>query len=144
MGAGDSHTPGHAADDASLDRESLRSAYRRNVDTRTSLNQSIAQIISSLTAHLRFDRKQDADVIELQTNFVLHPDTRLVLCRYVPTNSAEEICHEPMAVGEIAMPFFEVAFVMDKSYRHQEKCVAYCVMDRNDAVAQRRSCSGRL
>merc|ERR1712070_785814 len=55
-----------------VDNEALYDICRRNLDierpTYTNLNLLIAQIISSLTASLRFDGALNVDVTEFQTN----------------------------------------------------------------------------
>ena len=56
----------------SEDNEALYDICRRNLDierpTYTNLNRLIAQIISSLTASLRFDGALNVDITEFQTN----------------------------------------------------------------------------
>ena len=64
----------------SKDNEALYDICRRNLDierpTYTNLNRLIAQIISSLTASLRFDGALNVDITEFQTN--LAPGSTLV------------------------------------------------------------------
>ncbi|CAE7941620.1 unnamed protein product, partial [Symbiodinium sp. KB8] len=59
------------------DNEALYDICRRNLDierpTYTNLNRLIAQIISSLTASLRFDGALNVDITEFQTNLVPYP-----------------------------------------------------------------------
>jgi tubulin alpha len=60
-----------------LDNEALYDVCRRNLNierpTYTNLNRLIAQVISSLTASLRFDGALNVDVTEFQTNLVPYP-----------------------------------------------------------------------
>ena len=57
-----------------VDNEALYDICRRNLDierpTYTNLNRLLAQVISSLTASLRFDGALNVDVTEFQTNLV--------------------------------------------------------------------------
>lgn len=58
-----------------VDNEAIYDICRRNLDlarpTYTNLNRLIAQIISSITASLRFDGALNVDLTEFQTNLVL-------------------------------------------------------------------------
>ena len=67
-----------------VDNEALYDICRRNLDierpTYTNLNRLIAQVISSLTASLRFDGALNVDVTEFQTNLVPYP---YVICTFV-------------------------------------------------------------
>ena len=76
-----------------VDNEALYDICRRNLDierpTYTNLNRLIAQIISSLTASLRFDGALNVDVTEFQTNLVPYPRIHFVVAAYAPVISAE-------------------------------------------------------
>ena len=60
-----------------LDNEAIYDICRRSLDIPTpsyqSLNRLIAQVISSLTASLRFDGALNVDVTEFQTDLVPYP-----------------------------------------------------------------------
>ena len=57
-----------------VDNEALYDICRQNLDierpTYTNLNRLLAQVISSLTASLRFDGALNVDITEFQTNLV--------------------------------------------------------------------------
>merc|ERR1712107_769820 len=82
--------------------------------TYTNLNRLLAQIISSLTASLRFDGALNVDVTEFQTNLVPYPRIHFMLCSYAPIISAEKAYHEQLFVAEITMSVFEPASMMVK------------------------------
>ena len=90
----------------------------RNLDierpTYTNLNRLIAQIISSLTASLRFDGALNVDITEFQTNLVPYPRIHFMLTSYAPVISAEKAYHEQLSVAEITMSVFEPASMMVK------------------------------
>merc|ERR1712190_565246 len=74
-----------------LDNEAVYDICRRNLDierpTYTNLNRIIAQVISSLTASLRFDGALNVDVTEFQTNLVPYPRIHFMLSSYAPVIS---------------------------------------------------------
>ncbi|CAE7603439.1 unnamed protein product [Symbiodinium natans] len=100
------------------DNEALYDICRRNLDierpTYTNLNRLIAQIISSLTASLRFDGALNVDITEFQTNLVPYPRIHFMLTSYAPVISAEKAYHEQLSVAEITMSVFEPASMMVK------------------------------
>ncbi len=59
--------------------------------THTHTNRLIAQVISSLTASLRFDGALNVDVTEFQTNLVPYPRIHFMLSSYAPVISAEKV-----------------------------------------------------
>merc|ERR1712080_395254 len=87
------------------DNEALYDICRRNLDierpTYTNLNRLLAQIISSLTASLRFDGALNVDITEFQTNLVPYPRIHFMLSSYAPIISAEKAYHEQLSVAEV-------------------------------------------
>ena len=88
-----------------LDNEAVYDICRRSLDierpTYTNLNRLIAQVISSLTASLRFDGALNVDITEFQTNLVPYPRIHFMLSSYAPVISAEKAYHEQLSVAEI-------------------------------------------
>ena len=83
----------------------------------------IAQVISSLTASLRFDGALNVDVTEFQTNLVPYPRIHFMLSSYSPVISAEKAYHEQLSVAEITNSAFEPASMMAKcDPRHGKVC----------------------
>ena len=73
--------------------------------TYTNLNRLIAQIISSITASLRFDGALNVDLNEFQTNLVPYPRIHYPLATYAPVASAEKVCWKGIfQMNEINLP----------------------------------------
>ncbi|CAK0812994.1 unnamed protein product [Prorocentrum cordatum] len=120
------------------DNEALYDICRRNLDierpTYTNLNRLLAQIISSLTASLRFDGALNVDITEFQTNLVPYPRIHFMLSSYAPVISAEKAYHEQLSVAEITMSVFEPASMFVKCDPRHGKYMACCMMYRGDVV----------
>merc|ERR1711968_331626 len=121
-----------------LDNEALYDICRRCLDierpTYTNLNRIIAQVISSLTASLRFDGALNVDLTEFQTNLVPYPRIHFMVSSYSPIISAEKAYHESLSVAEITNSCFEPANMMTKCDPRHGKYMACCMMYRGDVV----------
>ncbi|KAK8283035.1 hypothetical protein V6Z12_D08G066600 [Gossypium hirsutum] len=100
----------------------------------TNLNRLVSQVISSLTASLRFDGALNVDVNEFQTNLVPYPRIHFMLSSYAPVISAEKAYHEQLSVAEITSSAFEPASMMAKCNPRHGKYMACCLMYRGDVV----------
>ncbi|KAB1269822.1 Tubulin alpha-1A chain [Camelus dromedarius] len=71
-----------------VDNEAIYDICRRNLDierpTYTNLNRLIGQIVSSITASLRFDGALNVDLTEFQTNLVPYPRIHFPLATIAP------------------------------------------------------------
>merc|ERR1712141_759204 len=102
--------------------------------TYTNLNRMIAQIISSITASLRFDGALNVDLQEFQTNLVPYPRIHYPLATYQPIMSAEKAMHEKSTVEEITKACFEAENQMVKCDPREGKYMAICLLYRGDVV----------
>merc|ERR1711991_357654 len=121
-----------------VDNEALYDICRRSPDierpTYTNLNRLIPQIISSITASLRFDGQINVDMTAFQTNLVPYPRISFPLCSYAPIIAAEKAYHEQLSVSEITSAVFEPSTMMVKCDPRHGKYMACVLMYRGDVV----------
>jgi tubulin alpha len=121
-----------------FDNESAYDICRRHLNiespTYTNLNRVIAQVVSSLTASLRFDGSLNVNLTEFQTNLVPYPRVHYLLSSYAPLVAAERAYHEQLTVPEITNTAFEPASMMAKVDPRHGKYMACCLMYRGDVV----------
>ncbi|XAR73005.1 hypothetical protein NMG60_11019841 [Bertholletia excelsa] len=121
-----------------LDNEAIYDICRRSLDierpTYTNLNRLVSQVISSLTASLRFDGALNVDVTEFQTNLVPYPRIHFMLSSYAPVISTEKVYHEQLSVAEITNSAFEPSSMMAKCDPRHSKYMACCLMYRGDVL----------
>jgi tubulin alpha len=123
-----------------LDNEALYEICRASLGiTRPSyvhLNRLISQVISSLTASLRFAGSLNVDVTEFQTNLVPYPRIHFMLESYAPIISIDKASHEAFTVADITSGAFEPQNMMVKCDPRHGKYMACCLMYRGDVVAK--------
>ncbi|VDM92952.1 unnamed protein product [Onchocerca ochengi] len=121
-----------------VDNEAIYEICRKNLSiirpTYTNLNRLIAQIVSSITASLRFDGALNVDLTEFQTNLVPYPRIHFPLATYAPIISSECAFHEQLTVPEITSRCFEPGNQMVKCDPRQGKFMACCLLFRGDVV----------
>ncbi|KAF5915829.1 hypothetical protein HPG69_019061 [Diceros bicornis minor] len=94
-----------------VDNEAIYDICYRNFDiehpTYTNLNHLISQIVSSITASLRFDGSLNVHLTEFQTNLAPYPCIHFPLATYTPFLSAEKAYYEQLTVAKITNACFE-------------------------------------
>jgi len=98
------------------------------------LNRIIAQVISSLTASLRFAGTLNVDINEFQVNLVPYPRIHFMLCSYAPIIGVSRAGHEAFSVAELTNGCFDPLNMMVKCDPRHGKYMACCLMYRGDVV----------
>lgn len=96
------------------------------------INRIIAQVVSSITASLRFQGPLNVDLTEFQTNLVPYPRIHFPLVAYSPMMSAQKANHGELSVQEITNDCFESSNQMVKCNIRTGKFMACCLLFRGD------------
>ncbi|XP_023324877.1 tubulin alpha-2 chain [Eurytemora carolleeae] len=121
-----------------LDNQAIFEICRTKLDVPMSsykeLNQLIAQVVSSVTASLRFDGALNVDLNEFQTNLVPFPRIHFPLATYAPIVSSSKTGHERHSAGDLTASCFEPGNQMVICDPRNGKYMACCLLYRGDVV----------
>src|SRR5690349_8387500 len=96
---------------ASLFRNSIKKKnhFRLSVENPSyvHLNRLISQVVSSITASLRFNGALNVDMNEFQTNLVPYPRIHFPLCSFAPFIPLSKAVHEQVTVNDLTSELFK-------------------------------------
>nr|UFX34161.1 tubulin alpha [Henosepilachna vigintioctomaculata] len=121
-----------------LDNEAMYDILARNLDvsrpTYTNINRLLGQVISTITASLRFAGAVNVDLLEFQTNLIPYPRIHFPLITYAPFISAEKAYHETLTTAQLTNSCFEPANQMIKCDPRKGKYISCCLFYRGDVT----------
>ena len=122
-----------------LDNEAIYDICQLNLDidrpTYTNLNRLIAQIVSSITASIRFGGELNTNLAEFEIDLVPYRRIHFPLVSYSPIISTEVGYHKQLSVADISNAVFNPANQMVKcDPRHGFYVTKSCLMYRGDVV----------
>ncbi|CAO2595098.1 Tubulin alpha chain-like 3, partial [Lemmus lemmus] len=121
-----------------VDNEALYDICRHKLGVErpsyASINRLIAQVLSSVTASLRFEGPLNVDLIEFQTNLVPYPRVHFPIPSLAPIISADKAYYEQLSVADITAACFEFSNQLVKCDPRLGKYMACCLLYRGDVV----------
>jgi len=121
-----------------VDNEAIYDICKKNLGIERpsyqNLNRLIAQVVSSITASLRFGGSLNVDLNEFQTNLVPYPRIHFPLVSFSPIISREKVFFDALSVAEITNSCFEPSNQMVICDPRKGKYMACCLLYRGDVV----------
>nr|KAG5713585.1 hypothetical protein BaRGS_024633 [Batillaria attramentaria] len=121
-----------------MDNQAIFQLCKKKLDVErpsySNLNRLISQVVSSITASLRFEGCLNVDLNEFQTNLVPFPRIHFPLTTMAPILSAEKAFSEQMSVSEISNSCFEADNQMVLCDQRAGKFMACCMLYRGDVT----------
>jgi tubulin alpha len=121
-----------------LDNEQLYDVCRRYLDVELpryeNINRVIAQVISSITAPMRFEGPLKVNLADLSRNLVPTPRLCFALPSYAPFVSPERAFKEPLTVADITAGAFDPTSVIVRVDPRHGKYLACLMLYRGDVA----------
>ena len=122
-----------------LDNEALYNVCKTSLDVERpsyqNLNRLIAQVVSSLTASLRFSGSLNVDINDFPTVLVPYPRLHMLVTAYAPLMSRAKAYHETFSVSELTTSVMtEQNSLLTKCDPKKGKFMSICLMYRGDVT----------
>ncbi|KDE06456.1 tubulin alpha chain [Microbotryum lychnidis-dioicae p1A1 Lamole] len=121
-----------------VDNEAIYDICRQRLGVQSpgfvNLNRIVAQVVSSITASLRFSGSLNVDLNEFQTNLVPFKRVHYPVAAYTPLTAASKASHEANTVAELTNACFEPSNQMVKCDPRTGKYMACALLYRGDVV----------
>ncbi|CAL4067746.1 unnamed protein product, partial [Meganyctiphanes norvegica] len=121
-----------------VDNEAIYELCQNNLDvsrpTYSNLNRLISQIVSSITASLRFEGALNVDLAEFQTNLVPYPRIHFPMANFAPVTSAAKGGHNRISTADLTNEVFEPTKQMVKCDPRNGKYMSCCLLYRGDVT----------
>ncbi|KAL3313550.1 Tubulin alpha-1A chain [Cichlidogyrus casuarinus] len=119
-----------------MDNEAIYDICTKNLDVKRptygNLNRLLSQVVSSITASLRFDGQLNVDLNEFETNLVPFPRIHFPLTCYAPFISSVKANHEAFTVNDLTNACFDKSHQMVKCDTLNGKYMSCCLLYRGD------------
>ncbi|XP_039754966.1 tubulin alpha chain-like isoform X5 [Pararge aegeria] len=119
-----------------FDNEALYNILARLLDvprpTYTNLNRLIAQVVSCMTASLRFEGSLNVELVEFRTNLIPYPRIHFPLVTFAPFVSPSKCFYKTMTTHQLMMSCFEPSNQMIKCDPRNGNYMACCLLFRGD------------
>ncbi|XP_075975470.1 tubulin alpha chain-like [Anticarsia gemmatalis] len=119
-----------------FDNEALYDILARLLEvprpTYTNLNRLIAQVVSCMTASLRFEGSLNVELVEFRTNLIPYPRIHFPLITFAPFVSAYRAYHEANTTQQLMMQCFEPGNQMVKCDPREGQYMSCCLLFRGD------------
>lgn len=104
--------------------------------TYANLNSLMNQVISSITASLRFNGSLNVDLDDFRTNLVPYPRIHFPIASYAPFFPSEKECFEDFTTAAITNQVFDNCSQMMKCDMAAGKYMACCMLYRGDVLSK--------
>ncbi|CAG9787548.1 unnamed protein product [Diatraea saccharalis] len=119
-----------------FDNEALYEILARSLDvprpTYTNLNRLIAQVVSCMTASLRFEGSLNVELVEFRTNLIPYPRIHFPLVTFAPFVPPTRALHDTMTTQQLLMSCFEPSNQMVKCDPRSGSYMSCCLLFRGD------------
>ncbi|CAJ0606117.1 unnamed protein product [Cylicocyclus nassatus] len=121
-----------------MDNDALNDLCRINLSMKApcyrNLNRIVSQVVSSITASIRFSGQLNVDLSEFSTNLVPYPRVHFPLVAAAPLLPAEKVSRQSLKISDITAMCLEPCNQMIRCNTSAGKYMAMCLLYRGDVV----------